>query len=172
MGTKLAVWSLLWLCPDWTVSSTATLANVPSLCGRAGAGVSPEKAFTPPYSRGDDIPSMAEIYVFARVCILPLSLPPTHGEKSQPTFYFRHSFTLALPLDCCSFSPFLFFFISSATYGLRPLFVCSRPLLGPLSFSVSIYRGVWNTKRTSTYINIRNPKRWIPRPPVRRVWQM
>ncbi len=122
--------------------------------GRARGGNHRKKrsgVFTPPYSRRDDIPSMAGIYVFARVCILPLS--PTHGEKSQPTFYFRHSFTLAqsLPLDCCSFSPFLFFFISSATYGLRPLFVCRRPLLG-LCLSLYLYIAASETQRERLHI--------------------
>jgi hypothetical protein len=55
--------------------------------GGRGGGITGKSApgvFTPPYSQGDDIPSMAGIHVFARVCILPpLSLPLTGRSHSR-----------------------------------------------------------------------------------------
>ncbi len=161
------MWSVLWLCPDWTVSSTATLANVPYLCGRAGAGGgSPEKA--PPVCSPLHIAREMIFRQWREFMFLPGSafcpLSPSHSRGEVTAGFLFQTLSLSLPLDCCSFSPFLFFFYFPCNVRPPAALCMSQASTRPLSFAVSISRRLKH-KENVYIVYIRKPKRWIPHPP-------
>ncbi len=167
------MWSGLWLCPDWTVSSTATLANVPlssPVFVRAGGrGENHRKKRSPLHIAGRWYSVNGGNLCFCPGLHFAPSLSHSRGEVTAG-FLFQTLF-LSLLLDCCSFSPFLFFFDSPCNVR-PPAALCMSQASTRASVFLCIYISRRLKHKENVYIYIRNPQRWIPHPPVRRVWQM